>query len=129
MTLYVLNVIQPWSQWIVDVNDHDLPIGFFLVKKCHDAEDFDLLDLTWRCNELANFADIKRIIVALSLGLRMDCVRVFPCLSYSQYLGLVLRFQVPYLGKCAVVPEIALVGEAVANVSEFPFLGILLDWI
>lgn len=34
-----------------------------------------------------------------------------------------------YLGEGAVVPEVALVGEAVADVSQLALLGVLLDGV
>ena len=34
-----------------------------------------------------------------------------------------------YLRKCSIVPDIAMVRETVADISDLPFLHILLDWV
>lgn len=78
MPLNVLDIIEPWCQWIVDVDDDDFPISFFLIEQCHDSKDLDLFDLTRCCNEFTNLTDIKRIIVPFRLGLGMNYVRIFP---------------------------------------------------
>ena len=80
MSLNILDIIQLGCQWIVDINNNDLPVGFALVQQCHDAQDFDLLDLTSVADQLADLADVQWIIVTLSLGLGMDDVRIFPSL-------------------------------------------------
>ena len=58
MAFNIFNVIQAWSQWIVDINDDDFPIGLSFVQQSHDAKDFDLLDLTRGSNEFSNLADV-----------------------------------------------------------------------
>ena len=81
MPLHILDVVQFWCQRVVDVDDDDLPVRFFLIKECHYSEYFDLLDLTSVANQFANFAHIEGIIVALSFGFRMNNVWIFPCLK------------------------------------------------
>ncbi len=80
VTFDILDVIELGGERIVHINDDDLPVGFLLVKQGHDAKHFDLLDLSSMAHELANFADIERVIVTLGLGLRVDGVGVLPSL-------------------------------------------------
>lgn len=81
MALDVLNVVELGSQWVIDVDDNDLPVGLLLVEQCHDTEDLDLDDLSWLGNKLTDLADVERVIVALGLGLGVDDVGVFPGLQ------------------------------------------------
>lgn len=81
MSLNILNVVELGSQRIVDVNDNDLPVSLLLVEKGHDTENLDLLHLTSVADELADLADIERIVVALGLGLGVDGVGVLPGLQ------------------------------------------------
>jgi len=69
-------------------------------------------DLAGLGNKLADLADIERVVVALCLGLGMGGVGVFPG-----------------LGEGAVVPDVAFVGEAVADEAELAFLRVLLDGV
>jgi len=108
----VLNVVQLGSKRVVDVNDNDLPVSLLLVEKGHDTEDLDLLDLASVADELADLADIERIVVTLGLGLGVDGVGVLPG-----------------LGEGTVVPEVTLVGEAVSDVSKLALLDVLLDGV
>merc|ERR1712000_163459 len=108
----VLNVVQLGSKRVVDVNDNDLPVSLLLVEKGHDTEDLDLLDLASVADELADLADIERIVVTLGLGLGVDGVGVLPG-----------------LGEGTVVPEVTLVGEAVSDVSKLALLDFLLDGV
>ena len=78
MSLNVLDVVESRCQWVIDVDDDDLPIGLFLVKQGHDPKDLDLLDLSWGCNKLTNLADVEGIVVTLGLGLWMENIGVFP---------------------------------------------------
>jgi hypothetical protein len=78
VALNILNVVEFWGQRILNINNDDLPVGLLLIEQRHHAEDLDLLDLTGVADELANLADIKRVIVALGLGLRVDRVGVLP---------------------------------------------------
>ena len=80
VSLHVFDVIELRSQWVIDINNDDLPVGFFLIQQSHDPEDFDLLDLAGVANEFANLTDVKWVIVALGFGFRVDYIRVFPCL-------------------------------------------------
>ena len=112
MALDILNVVELGSQGVVDVNDNDLPVGLLLVEEGHDAQDLDLLDLAGVANKLTDLADIERVVVTLGLGLWVDGVGVLPG-----------------LGEATVVPEVALVGEAVADVAELALLDVLLDGV
>jgi len=83
---------------------------FFLIKQSHNTKDLDLLDLSRMSDQFADLADIQWIIVTLGLRLRMNNVGILPCLRES-----------------TVVPEITLVGEAIADESKLALLDILLD--
>jgi len=106
--LDILNVVELGSKGIVNVNDNHLPVGLTLIKKGHDTEDLDLLDLTSVADSLTNLANIKRIVITLGLGLGMDRVGVLPG-----------------LGESTVVVNVTVVGEAVADKSELTLLGVL----
>lgn len=112
MTLNILNVVELGGKRVVDVDDNDLPVSLLLVEKGHDTEDLDLLDLAGVADELTDLADVERVVVTLGLGLGVDGVGVLPG-----------------LGEGTVVPEVALVGEAVADEAELALLGVLLDGV
>ena len=81
MPFNVFNVIQLWSQRVIDVNNDDLPVRLFLVEECHYTEDLDLFDLAGGSNQLANLADIKWVVVALGLSFGVDNIGVLPSLE------------------------------------------------
>jgi len=112
MTLYILNVIELGCQWVLLVNDDNLPISFLLIEKGHDAKNFDTLNLTGGANEFSNFTDIERVVVTFGLGLRVDVLGIFPGLR-----------------ECTIIPEVTLVREAVADITELALLDVLLDWV
>lgn len=128
MTLNILDIIELRSQRVVDINDNDLPVGLLLVEQSHNTENLDLLHLTWESNQLTDFTDIQWIIVALGLGLGVDNVGVLPGLKWRSELKSMDLGGRTYLGESTIVPEIALVGEAVADETELALLDILLDW-
>ena len=78
MALDVLDVVQFGCEWVLDVDDDNLPVRLALVEERHDSEDLDLLDLSDVADLLANFADIQRIVVAPGLGLSMLLSGIFP---------------------------------------------------
>ncbi len=80
MTLDILNIVQLGRERVLDVNDEDLPVGLAFIEKCHDAEDFDLLNLPYITHLFANLADIQRIVVTVGLGLAVLLSRVLPSL-------------------------------------------------
>jgi hypothetical protein len=112
VTLDILNVIQLGSERIIDVDDDNLPIGLALVQQRHHAQHFDLLDLAGFGDEFADLAHVERVVVALLLGFGVGDVGVFPRLREG-----------------AVVPEVALVWEAVAHEAQLALLGVLLDGV
>lgn len=67
------------------IDDDDLPIGLLLIQQSHDTKNFDLLDLTSVAYKLTDFADVKRVVVTLGLGLGVDNVGVFPGLLLFSY--------------------------------------------
>jgi hypothetical protein len=123
VALDILDVVELGCQRVVDIDDDDLPVSLLLVEERHDAEDLDLLDLAGVADELADLAHIERVVVALGLGLGVDDVGVFPglvgvCKCVCCLLSRRTRGEGSYLGEGAVVPEVALVGEAVADEAE-----------
>lgn len=88
--LDILDIVQLGSQWVVDVDDDDLPVGLLLVKESHDAQNLDLLNLPGVSDKLADLADVQWVVIALGLGLRVDGVGVFPGLSSKQFNQLLM---------------------------------------
>lgn len=78
VALDILDIVELWCQWVVDINDNDLPVGFLLVKESHDTKDLDLLDLSWVADKLTDLADVQWVVVALGLGLWVDDIWVLP---------------------------------------------------
>lgn len=110
VTLDVFDVVEFAGERVVDVNHDHLPVGLTLVEQSHDTEHLDLLDLTGVTDLLADLADVERVIVTLGLGVWVSVVRVLPSLR-----------------KGTVVPDVALVREAVANKAQLALLGVLLE--
>ena len=81
MSLNVLNVVESRCQWIIDVNDDDLPVSLLFVKQGHDSQNFDLFDLSRSCDELSDLADIERVVITLGFGLGMENIWVLPSLD------------------------------------------------
>ena len=82
VALDIFNVVELGCERVVDVNDDDLPVGLFLVEQGHHTQDLDLLHLAGLGNELANFADVERIVVTFGLCFWMDDIGVFPGLAH-----------------------------------------------
>lgn len=132
MALDVLNVVQLVGQRIVDIDDNDLPVGLALVKQSHDSEDLHLLDLASVTNELSNLAYVERVVVTLGLGLGVSGIGVFPglhSLFSTSPVKMIRQICSSYLGESTVVPDITLVGEAVADESKLALLDVLLDGV
>lgn len=129
MALDVLNVVEFRSKRVVYVNNDDLPVSLLFVKESHDAENLDLLDLPSVTDKLANLANVERVVVALGLGLRVDDVGILPGLEQSvrKISPSTTCFTLTYLGEGTIVPQVTLVGKAVANVSKLALLDVLLD--
>lgn len=130
--LDILNVVQLRRKRVIDVNDEDLPVGLALVEERHDTEDLDLLDLADVANLFTNLADIERVVVAVGLGLSMGLSRVLPGLhngTATSGRASGLPCSVTHLGEGTVVPDVPVVGEAVAHVAETALLDVLLDGV
>ena len=91
MSLHILNIVELGGQWVIHVNDDDLPVGLLLVEQGHNTEDLDLLDLAGVANELTDLADVERVIVTLGLGLGVDGVGVLPGLHRKVRVSLPAR--------------------------------------
>lgn len=110
VTFDVLDVVELGREGVVDVNDENLPVGLSLVEESHDSEDLDLLDLSGVTDGLTNLANVERVVISEGLGLGVSVGRVLP-----------------RLGERSVVPDVTLVGETVANETEFALLRVLED--
>jgi hypothetical protein len=133
VSLDILNIIQLGGQGVVDIDDDDLPVSLLLVKQGHDTEDLDLLDLARVSDQFTDLADIQWVVVALGLGLGVDDIGVLPGLNQTAVRsGATQRMKGqggPYLRECTVVPEVTLVGEAVADEAQLALLDVLLDGV
>jgi hypothetical protein len=112
VTLDIFDIVQLGSERVGNVNDDDLPVGLTLVEEGHDTEDFDLFDLTSVTNLFADLAHIERVVVTLGLRFRVRVVWIFPG-----------------LGESAIVPDVTVVGEAVANETQTTLFDVLLDGV
>jgi len=112
MALDVLDVVQFGREWVLHVDDEDFPVRLALVEERHDPEDLDLLDLSNVPDLLPNLADVQRIVVTPGLGLSM-----------------LLSGILPRLGESTVIPDVPVVGKAVAHEAQAALLDILLDGV
>ena len=79
--LDILNVVELASKRVIDVDDDDFPVRLALIKQCHHAEHFHLLDLASVADLLANLAHVQRVVVTLGLGVRVSRSGVLPSLG------------------------------------------------
>jgi len=112
VTLDVFDIVELWGEGVMDIDDDDFPVSLAFVEQGHDAEDLDLFHLTNVANLFADLADIKRVIVTLCLCLCMSDVWVLPGLWEG-----------------TIVPDVAVMGEAVANEAQAALFGILFDGV
>lgn len=133
MSLDILNVVELGGERVVDVNDDDLPVSLLLVEESHDTENLDLLDLANVADKLTDLANVERVVVTLGLGLGVNGIGVLPglrcCKRYEQEHVLSDVEGLTCLGEGTIVPEVTLVGEAVANEAKLALLGVLLDGV
>lgn len=108
VALDVLDVVHLGGVGVLDVDGDDLPVGLAIVEQGHHTENLDLLDLTSVANSLTDLANVEGIVVTNSLRVGVLVVRVLPG-----------------LGERTVVPDVALVGEAVAHKPQLTLLGVL----
>ena len=78
VSLDILNIVQPRSKRIVDIDDENFPVSLPLVEERHDAEYLDLLDLANIAECLAYLADVERVVVPIGSRLSVLDLRVFP---------------------------------------------------
>ena len=107
MPLDILDIVQTGRQRVIDIHHQHLPVRLALIEQRHDTEHLDLLDLTDGTDGLADLAHVQRVIVAVGASLGVLLSRVFPG-----------------LGEGTVVPDVAVVGEAVADKAELAFLDV-----
>jgi len=112
VTLDVLDVVQLGGKRVGNVNDDDLPVGLTLIEEGHDTEDLDLFNLASVPDLFTDLANIERIVVTLGLGFRVGVVGILPGLREG-----------------TVVPDVAVVGETVANETQTALFYVLLDGI
>jgi hypothetical protein len=131
VTLDIFDVIQLGSEGVGNVDDNDLPVCLALIEESHDTKDLDLFDLTSVTDLFADLANVEGIVVALGLGLRVRVVGILPSLEEHRYFteDAGERRGVTNLRECTVVPDVTVMGEAVANETQTTLLDVLLDWI
>ena len=81
MTFDILDIIQFGSKRVGNIDDDDLPVGFTLIEEGHNTENLDLFHLAGVADLFTDLANIKGIVVTLSLGFGVRVVRVFPGLE------------------------------------------------
>lgn len=97
MSFNVFDIIESRCQWVIDIDDNDLPICFLFIEKSHDSQNLHLLDLAWGSHQLTYFAHIEWVVVSFGLSFGMDNIGIFP--SLNQVVSLIL-------GSClSYVPE------------------------
>jgi hypothetical protein len=140
VALDVLNVVELGSEGVVDVDDEDLPVGLTLVEESHDTEDLDLLDGTDGADRLTDLANVEGVVVTVGLGLGVLVRGVLPGLGEGTVGESERLERVEGRGKggkkkkrkgknAPVVPDVTLVGEAVADETELALLGVLKDGV
>uniref|UniRef100_A0A182U5M9 Secreted protein n=1 Tax=Anopheles melas TaxID=34690 RepID=A0A182U5M9_9DIPT len=108
--LHVADIVHLIGQRVVHVDRDNLPVRFALVDQRDRAEYFHLQHLAPLRNARANLEHIDGIVIALAAGVRVQVVRVLP--------GLRER---------TVVPDVAVVREAVGDEPQLALLHVLLD--
>ena len=78
MSFNIFDVIEFGSQWVIDIDGNDLPVGFTFIEESHDTQDLDLLDLTRVADLFTDFTDVQWVVVTLGLGVWVSVVGVFP---------------------------------------------------
>jgi hypothetical protein len=134
MPLYILNIVELRSQWVVDIYDNDFPIRLSLIKQSHDTENLDLFDLSNIPKLFANLTHVERVVVAVSLCLSMHLSRVFPGLIHVNQYSVDKppkrqQGKLSHLRECTVVPDIAMMRETIANKPEPATFDVLFDRI
>lgn len=112
MLFDVLDVIQLGGNRIIHIDHDHLPVRLAFIKEGHYTKHLNLLDLTSVSNGLADFNNVKRVVVAVGLGVRVGEGGVLP-----------------RLGEGSVVPNVTLVGERIANVAQLALLRVLLEGV
>lgn len=110
--LNIFDILQLISDWVGHVNCQELPVSLALVNQSECSQNLDLHNVSALSNARTDFADVNGIVIALAAGGLIDMIGVFPC-----------------LWKCAVVPDVALMGEDVGHIAQFAFLDVLLDGV
>ncbi|KAH3663826.1 hypothetical protein OGAPHI_005229 [Ogataea philodendri] len=108
--LDILNVVQLGGQWVVDVDDNDLPVGLTFVQQSHDTKNLDLLDLARVGNVLTDLTNVQWIVVSGS-----------PCFWVGH------SWVLPGLRESTVVVDVTVVRETVSDESQLTLLGVLND--
>jgi len=112
MTFDVFDVVQLGSERVGNVDNNDLPISLALVEEGHDTENLDLFDLANVTDLFADLANVEGVIVTLGFGFRVRVVGVLPGLREG-----------------TVVPDVTVMGEAVANETQTTLFDVLLDGV
>jgi hypothetical protein len=145
VTLDVLDVVQLGCERVLYVDDDDFPVGLALVEESHDAQDFDLLDLPDVTHLFADLAYVQWVVVTPGLGLCVLLIGILPSLKknnirvsmITEPRGEVENDEVSSergseladLREGTIVPDVAVVREAVAHVAQATLLDVLFDGV
>lgn len=108
--LDISNVVQLISQRIGHVDRDHLPVGFALIDQRYRSQDLHLDNFATFCHPVANFQHINGIVVTLAAGRRVQVLGVLPRLRQR-----------------TVVPDVAVVWEAVGDEAQLALFHVLLN--
>ena len=100
------------------------------INEGHSPQNLHLPNITPATHTIPNLTHVQRVIVSLSLRIGINVARILPRLwreSLEQCRH--MKNSRVYLGEGSIVPDVAMVWEAVVHKTHFPFLHILFDWV
>lgn len=98
------------------------------INEGHSPQNLHLPNITPATHPIPNLTHIQRVIVSFSLCIGINVARILPRLwreSLEQCRH--IKNSRVYLGEGSIVPDVAMVREAVVHKTHFPFLHILFD--
>ena len=107
-----MDVIEVLRQRIRHINADHFPVRLPLVNHREHTEDLDLDDGAPGLDLVADLAHVDRVVVPLAVSRLVSVVGVLPG-----------------LGDGAIVPDVAVVGEAVGDIPQLAFLDVLLQGV
>lgn len=108
----ITDIIDLAGFWIIYIDGVHFPVRFAFIDQCNDAKNFNLQHFTTFRNAWSNFEYINRIIITFAAGRWVCMLGIFPCLR-----------------ECTIIPDVTMMWKTVGDITQFPFLHILFDWI